>query len=111
MTEPTLEEMKQAVLDRYPNAHSHQEQESGSWGIFVRPSQTYGETLWFATEELAWSNAYSKSPTKASLAPDSEDEAFERWWVSEGYTSSARTDYELSRIAWNARARLSAGGK
>lgn len=112
MTAPMLEEMKKAVLGRYPNADSHQEHESGAWGIFVRITQTYGETLWFSTEELAWSNAYSKSPTKAKPAPESEDEAFERWWNEYTRPSGEMEHHKAkAKAAWNARARLSAGGK
>lgn len=138
MTEPTLEEMKKAVLGRYPNADSHQEHESGAWGIFVRITQTYSETLWFSTEEMAWSNAYSKSPTKAQPAPESEDEAtplpveekFTIYLDGDGdYIMQANRDAQNEFLAahgatpdeavlnmrrvldLNARARLSAGGK
>jgi len=44
-------------------------------------------------------------------APDSEDEAFERWFVFESvYVETTRTK-QIARSAWHARARLSAGGK
>lgn len=44
-------------------------------------------------------------------APESEDEAFEEWWNSIRPLSEDITDGEMCRMAWNARARLSVGGK
>lgn len=46
---------------------------------------------------------------------ESEDEAFERWWQASGkfWAGNDTDSYEerIARSAWDARARLSAGGK
>jgi hypothetical protein len=116
MTEPTLEEMKKAVLIVYPSAQSKPDYSgSPSADNVIFNCDEHGRDLGvlsdgFLSENDAWRDAYSRLPKKP--APESEDEAFERWWGAEGMVASEiRNSHGSAKLAWDARARLSAGGK
>lgn len=134
MTEPTLEEMKKAVLKWMPlGVISTEYGYSSFWPYGIRPhtSVRFFDQDGLSGEHRAWQNAYYELPPQP--APESEDEAFERWWCNEyrsyaeliaqpiceddyeqgieSVRSEAHRSKEKSRKAWNARARLSAGGK
>lgn len=124
MTEPMLEEMEPQSYVRRPSLPVRAVRWNGSnWDEVHAVYPTLGEEYMRGRgcREGDW--VISPNPGRVDFmshetfselytvaAPESEDEAFERWWTATHptYLHSVRDE---AKAAWNARARLSAGGK